>query len=62
MDTVHKVMDLSAIYILIAGSYTPFLGIVLADQPLYSTWLLGFMWLCAVLGITLEALTPGKHH
>jgi hemolysin III len=33
---VFRVMDKCAIYILIAGSYTPFMQILLSDQPIYS--------------------------
>jgi hemolysin III len=51
-------MDKCAIYILIAGSYTPFMQILLSDQPIYSFGLLGFIWMCAILGISVEAMYP----
>jgi hemolysin III len=52
---VLRSLDKSAIYILIAGTYTPFLQIVLANDPLFSTYLLAFLWICCVLGIWVEA-------
>ena len=55
---VFRVMDKCAIYILIAGSYTPFIQILLSDQPLFSFGLLGFIWICCVLGISVEAFCP----
>jgi hemolysin III len=55
---IFEVLDKCAIYILIAGSYTPFLQIVLAHEPLWSTWLLGFIWCCCVFGIIVEASLP----
>jgi len=55
---VFRVMDKCAIYILIAGSYTPFMQILLSDQPIYSYGLLGFIYTCGFLGIAVEALYP----
>ena len=55
---VFEVFDKCAIYILIAGSYTPFLQILLQDQPIWSVGLLGFIWICCFLGIGVEALMP----
>jgi hemolysin III len=55
---IFAVVDKCAIYILIAGSYTPFLQIALWHEPLYSTYLLGFIWVCCFLGIYVEALMP----
>ena len=55
---IFEVLDKCAIYILIAGSYTPFLQITLSDQPLYSTYLLAFIWLCGIMGIAVEASYP----
>lgn len=55
---VFQVMDKCAIYILIAGSYTPFLQIMMADRLVLSYGLLGFLWLCGGLGIGVEAMYP----
>jgi hemolysin III len=52
---VFRVMDKCAIYILIAGSYTPFLQIMFSDEPVYSYGLLGFLWLCGGMGMLVEA-------
>jgi hemolysin III len=55
---VFMVFDKCAIYILIAGTYTPFLQIMLVDKPIWSVGLLGFIWVCCFLGISVEAFYP----
>lgn len=55
---IFQVMDKCAIYVLIAGSYTPFLTIMFSDKPMYSIGLLGFIWTCCFLGISVEAFVP----
>jgi channel protein (hemolysin III family) len=55
---IFEVLDKCAIYILIAGSYTPFLQIVLWNNALYSVYLLTFIWVCCFLGISVEAFFP----
>jgi hemolysin III len=55
---VFEVLDKCAIYILIAGSYTPFLQIVLAHEPLWSVYLLTFLWACCAMGIGVEFCLP----
>ena len=55
---IFEVFDKCAIYILIAGSYTPFLQILLWDEPIWSIGLLGFIWICGFLGISIEAFFP----
>lgn len=59
-ETVYmvQVMDKCAIYILIAGSYTPFLQVVLAHEPLFSNYLLFFLWTMCILGIGVEFVLP----
>lgn len=59
---IFRVMDKCAIYILIAGSYTPFMQVLLNDQPLYSFGLLGFIWTCCILGVAVEAMYPDWKH
>lgn len=59
---IFEALDKCAIYILIAGSYTPFLRIALSDIPIWSTWLLLFIWTCCVLGIYVEANLPDWRH
>lgn len=56
---IFAVIDKCAIYILIAGSYTPFLQVALAHEPMYSNHLLAFIWVCCFLGIYVEAFLPG---
>jgi hemolysin III len=52
---IFKVFDRCAIYLLIAGSYTPFLMIGLHHKPRLSAKLLLFIWGCAISGILVEA-------
>jgi channel protein (hemolysin III family) len=58
---LFEVFDKCAIYILIAGSYTPFLQILLHHVPKYSVYLLLFIWSCCVLGVVVEAAHPTWH-
>lgn len=58
---IFSVIDHSAIFLLIAGSYTPILAILFVDKPEYSQHLLGFMWGMCALGICVTAiLADGK--
>lgn len=50
---VFKVLDHSCIYLFIAGSYTPFCLITLADSG--GLWLCAFVWAVAVAGVACEA-------
>ena len=50
---VLKVIDHSAIYLLIAGTYTPFTLVTL--RQVGGLWLFGIVWGLALLGITLES-------
>jgi len=55
---IFGVLDKCAIYIVIAGSYTPFLQISLGHVTLWSVWLLLFIWFCCIAGIYVEACFP----
>jgi len=57
-QAVLSVLDHSAIYLLIAGSYTPCLAIVFNDSPTHSQYMLGFIWFCALVGICVTAFAP----
>lgn len=59
---IFAVFDKCAIYILIAGSYTPFLQVVLWHEPMYSIGLLAFIWVCSFFGICVEAFLPAWKH
>lgn len=48
--------DYTAIYLLIAGSYTPFAMVPLRETS--GWWLLGVVWGCAAVGIALRWLVP----
>lgn len=56
---VFKVLDHSAIFLLIAGTYTPFtLGVLYGP---WGFWLLGIVWALAVVGVLLKATGRGSH-
>lgn len=51
---VFKVLDHQAIYLLIAGTYTPFALATLRDAT--GWWLFGAIWTLAVIGMVVDAL------
>lgn len=55
---VLKVLDHSSIYLLIAGTYTPFALTVL--RPTVGWWVFGIVWAAAVVGISLKPFLAGK--
>ena len=58
LKRLFKIFDHVAIYILIAGTYTPFMLITLGNN---SGWMiLGLVWALALLGILSEVLLSGK--
>ena len=57
---VFKVLDHCGIYLLIAGSYTPFTLVALRDVPMgpvqrIGVWLFAIVWVIAIAGISVEA-------
>ena len=54
-------LDNSAIYCLIAGSYTPFLAILFPDKPVFNFWLLGAIWVAAAAGIVMRVFYYGPY-
>ncbi len=52
--TVFRVLDHQAIYLLIAGTYTPF--VMVALEGAQGWWMFGAIWGLAVFGIVLDAL------
>ncbi len=50
---VFKIIDHSSIYLLIAGTYTPFTLVTLRDSG--GWWLFGIVWALAITGVALEA-------
>ena len=53
-----KVFDHSAIYVLIAGTYTPFALITL--NGLWGWWILGIIWSLAIAGVILKLFFAGR--
>jgi hemolysin III len=57
---VFKILDHAGIYLLIAGTYTPFTLVTLRDASLgpvrdIGLWLFGVVWALAAVGIAMEA-------
>ncbi len=50
---VFKILDHAGIYLLIAGTYTPFILVTLRDSGYW--WMLAVVWAMAVAGIVAEA-------
>lgn len=61
-ETVHifRVLDYSGIFILIAGSYSPFLGILFHGE-MWAQALLAFIWIIAITGIWTAAFYEGPN-
>ncbi|MGD9164935.1 MAG: hemolysin III family protein [Chromatiales bacterium] len=55
--SVFRILDHQAIYLLIAGTYTPFTLIILRSSV--GWWLFGAIWGMAVIGFVLDAVHPG---
>lgn len=54
-----KVFDHASIYVLIAGTYTPFALVTLEGKT--GWWIFGTTWLFALTGITLKLFFTGKY-
>ena len=52
-------LDHVAIYLLIAGTYTPFMLISL--EGIWGKWLFGIIWSLAIVGILLDVLPKRRH-
>jgi hemolysin III len=50
---VFKIIDHASIYLLIAGTYTPFTLVTIREQG--GWWLFSIIWLIAIVGIAFEA-------
>ena len=58
---VFEIFDHQAIYLLIAGSYTPFALVTLREYSPWVGWtVFGVIWGLAVLGIIFKVFTTGK--
>ena len=58
---VFQVLDHCSIFLLIAGSYTPFALCTIRQVDLVSGWLIfGIIWLVAILGIVLNSIDIKK--
>ena len=58
LKRVFKVLDHISIYLLIAGTYTPFM--LIGVQSDKGTMILGLVWSLAIIGIISEVLLSGK--
>ena len=55
---IFHTLDRCAIYILIAGTYTPVLAVSLNGNPVFETYLLGLMWVICLGGIFITGFEP----
>ena len=58
--TVFQRFDHSAIFILIAGTYTPFLILAVATTKAYI--LLALLWLLTILGVVMKSIWIRRYH
>lgn len=54
-------VDHAAIYLHIAGTYTPFTLVTLREYGLWGWGLFAFIWLSAIVGVVVSARRSGKH-
>lgn len=54
-------IDHAAIYLHIAGTYTPFTLVSLREYGLWGWGLFAFIWLSAIVGVIVSARRSGKH-
>jgi hemolysin III len=59
IKVVLHVVDQCCVYLLIAGTYTPLLSITLHSDSFYSVGMLGVMWLCCLVGVSMSSLYFG---
>lgn len=57
---IFKVIDHASIYLLIAGTYTPFTLVSLRENSEWGWYLFVIIWVLAFLGVALLLLFPGK--
>ncbi|XDD45535.1 hemolysin III family protein [Leptospira sp. WS39.C2] len=58
---IFKVIDHASIYLLIAGTYTPFTLVSLRENSEYGWLLFGIIWILALIGVVLLLVFPGKY-
>lgn len=57
---IFKIFDHSSIYLLIAGTYTPYCLVILREYSFKGWIIFGLIWVAAILGIILSAVFPKK--
>lgn len=58
---VFRIIDHCSIYLLIAGTYTPYALVTLRQASLSLGWtVFGIIWFCAILGIVLTSIDMNK--
>ena len=58
---VFRIIDHSSIYLLIAGTYTPYALVTLREvSPLIGWLIFGIIWACALIGITFTSIDMNK--
>ena len=57
---VFRIFDHCSIFLLIAGSYTPFCLIALRGEPVWGYGIFAFVWALSILGLVLNAVNMYK--
>lgn len=57
---IFRIFDHCTIYLLIAGTYTPFCLVTLREAGAWGWTIFGIVWSCAVLGIVFNAINMHK--
>ena len=57
---IFKIFAQSSIYLLIAGTYTPYCLVILREYSFKGWIIFGLIWVAAILGIILSAVFPKK--
>ena len=59
VKSIFRIFDHSGIFILIVGSYMPFLLVTLSEEP-YAKFIAVLLWICAIVGIVLNCISLKK--
>lgn len=58
---LFKIFDHQSIYLLIAGTYTPFTLVILRDDGIIGWTIFGVIWLMAIIGVILSGFLSKKY-
>lgn len=58
---VFRVFDHSTIYLLIAGTYTPYTLVTIRQEKFWGWLVFGIVWACAIVGIVFNGISVEKY-